>query len=143
MEGGIQTRKPGTRMRQKRKILIIDNENHLAALVKLNLEQTGKYEVCVANDGEEGLQKALKEPPHLIILDLILPKITGEEVCKKIRGEETTENIPIIMVTAKASTVDAIIGKVIGANHYMTKPFQMDELLKNIEEVLGRQCEAL
>ncbi len=130
-------------MQGKNRILIIDDEKHLAALVKLNLEQTGRYEVSVANDGEEGLRKALKDPPHLIILDLILPKITGEEVCKKIRREETTENVPIIMVTAKASTVDAIIGKVIGANHYMTKPFQMEELLHNIEEVLGRHCEAL
>lgn len=122
---------------QKNRILIIDDEEHLAALVKLNLEHTGKYEVSVANDGEEGLKKALKETPHLIILDLILPKISGEEVCKKIRRDEATEKIPIIMVTAKASTTDAIIGKVIGANQYMTKPFQMNDLLKNIETVLG------
>ncbi|MFZ2385455.1 MAG: response regulator [Candidatus Omnitrophota bacterium] len=126
-------------MGQKNKILIIDDEKHLAALIKLNLEHTGKYEVSIANDGEEGLRKANQESPHLIILDLILPKITGEEVCKKIRREEATEKIPIIMVTAKASTTDAIIGKVIGADHYMTKPFQMDDLLKNIEEVLKRQ----
>ena len=125
-------------MGQKNKILIIDDEKHLAALIKLNLEHTGKYEVSVAHDGEEGLKKVTQEAPHLIILDLILPKLTGEEVCKKIRRDEKTEKIPIIMVTAKASTADVIIGKVIGANHYITKPFQMNDLLKSIEEVLNR-----
>jgi len=125
-------------VKQKSKILIIEDEEHLALLIKLNLEHTGKYEVFVAKDGEEGLRKAKQENPHLVILDLRLPKLPGEEVCKEIRRDEKIGDTPIIMVTAKGSSVDSVIGKVIGANCYISKPFEIDRLLQEIDKIINK-----
>ena len=125
-------------MHKKSRILIIENEEHFASLIKLNLEHTGKYEVFIAGDGEEGLRKARQENPHLIILDLGLPKLSGEEVCKEIRRDEKIGNSPIIIVTAKVTPVDSIVGKVIGANSYITKPFETNKLLKEIDKILNK-----
>ena len=125
-------------MNEKSKILIIEDEEHLSLLMKLNLEHTGKYEVSIANDGEEGLKKAKQENPNLIILDLRLPKLSGEEVCKEIRRDEKIGDIPIIMVTAKGAIVDSVIGKVIGADCYMSKPFEIDKLLEEIDKIINK-----
>jgi len=123
---------------QKSKILIIEDEEHLALLIKLNLEHTGKYEVFIAKDGEEDLRKAKQENPNLVILDLRLPKLPGEEVCKEIRRDEKIGDTPIIMVTAKGSSVDSVIGKVIGANCYISKPFEIDKLLEEIDKIINK-----
>nr|MBU1328720.1 response regulator [Candidatus Omnitrophota bacterium] len=125
-------------MEQKSKILIIEDEEHLALLIKLNLEHTGKYEVFIAKDGEEDLRKAKQENPNLVILDLRLPKLPGEEVCKEIRRDEKIGDTPIIMVTAKGSSVDSVIGKVIGANCYISKPFEIDKLLEEIDKIINK-----
>lgn len=125
-------------MEHKNKILIIEDEEHMALLIKLNLEHTGKYEVSIANNGKEGLRKAKQENPNLIILDLLLPELPGEEVCREIRRDENIGNTPIIMVTAKCSTVDSIIGKVIGANCYIPKPFEIDMLLQEIDKIINK-----
>ena len=116
----------------KKKILIIDDEIAIADGLKYILEEQG-YCVIVANDGEEGLQKAEKDTPDLIILDLHLPKLPGEEVCRTIRKNERLNNTPIIMLTAKDLDVDRVVGRVIGANAYITKPFEMENLLKQIK----------
>ncbi|MFH1478152.1 MAG: response regulator [Candidatus Omnitrophota bacterium] len=122
----------------KKKILMIEDEKDLLMLIKMNLESSGRYEVFAAHDGEEGLSKARSIHPDIIILDLNLPKLPGEEVCRQIRKDDETKNIPIIMATGKSMEADKIIGRVIGANAYITKPFQIDELLKEIEEVLDK-----
>ncbi|HDZ76544.1 MAG TPA: response regulator [Candidatus Omnitrophica bacterium] len=121
---------------KKKLILIIEDEQSLAKLVKSNLESTDKYSVVIASAGKEGLDKVKEHIPDLILLDLMLPDIPGEEVCKEIRRNPLIADIPVIMVTAKSLDVDRIIGKVVGANYYMTKPFSSDELLQQIDKLL-------
>jgi two-component system alkaline phosphatase synthesis response regulator PhoP len=118
-----------------KKILLIDDDDCILKTTKRILEQKG-YLVSTASDGEAGLQIALFETPDLVILDLGLPKLPGEEVCRGIKITERTKNMPVIMLTGKISDTDKIIGKVIGADYYMTKPFNISELLKNIAAVL-------
>jgi DNA-binding response OmpR family regulator len=121
----------------KGKVLVIEDEEDISELLAIRLTRMGHY-VAVAGDGELGLQKARETRPDLIILDLMLPRLTGEEVCKAIREDEDKKisDIPIIMLTAKVTQVDKIIGKVIGANSYMTKPFDPDDLMAEIERFL-------
>ncbi len=117
----------------KKRILIIEDERNIRNFLAYRLRKLG-FEVLTAKDGEEGLEEARRQIPDLIILDLMLPKFPGEEVCKAIReGEdEKLASIPIIMLTAKNSEVDRIVGKVIGANCYLTKPFSASALLTEI-----------
>ncbi|MBI1977968.1 MAG: response regulator [Candidatus Omnitrophica bacterium] len=123
---------------QKRKILIIEDDRAIQKFLGYRFRKLG-FEVIVANDGKEGLDEAVSKTPHLIILDLMLPEFSGEEVCKAIREDEDESfaNIPIIMLTAKTGDADRIIGKVIGANAYMTKPFSAKELLEEVERLLA------
>ncbi len=118
-----------------KRILLIDDDDCILASTKRILEQKG-YLVSTASDGDAGLKIALLETPDLVILDLGLPKLPGEEVCKGIKITEKTKNIPVIMLTGKISDTDKIIGKVIGADYYMTKPFNISELLQNIAALL-------
>lgn len=122
-----------------KKILVIDDETDIIRLLSFRLAKEG-FSVMTAQDGKTGLTMARTERPHLIVLDLTLPELPGEEVCKAIRedDDEALATTPIIMVTAKMSDVDRIIGKSIGANHYITKPFDVEDLLKKIT-VLIRQ----
>lgn len=119
------------------KILVIDDEQHIIELLRFNLENNG-YEVIEALDGAEGIQKAKTELPDLILLDLMLPVIDGIEVCRELRIDVETKNIPIIMLTAKSDEMDKIIGLEMGADDYMTKPFSIRELLARIKAVLRR-----
>jgi len=123
-------------MKRKKKILIIEDDMRLAGITKLILEKKG-YDASIADNGETGLTLARRDNPDLIILDLCLPKLKGEEVCREIRRDEKMGSLPIIMVTAKDLDADRIIGRVIGANSYMTKPFEMAELLKEIDKLIG------
>ena len=116
------------------KILIIEDEEAIADLEKDYLELSG-FEVEVANDGETGLEKALKDEYSLFILDLMLPGVDGFEICKKIREEKNT---PIIMVSAKKEDIDKIRGLGIGADDYMTKPFSPSELVARVKAHLAR-----
>lgn len=125
-------------MRKKKKLLLIEDKEDLCALLKFNIECSGRYEVIIAMDGEDGLKKAKEAKPHLIILDLGLPKLSGEEVCKKVRSDENIGKTPIIMATAKGSEADRIIGKVIGADSYISKPFEIEELLNEIDKLLEK-----
>ena len=102
-----------------KKVLVVDDEKPISDIIKFNLEKEG-YEVVVAYDGEEALQKVESESPDLIVLDLMLPKIDGLEVAKQVRAKRST---PIIMVTAKDSELDKVLGLELGADDYVTKPF--------------------
>ena len=114
------------------KILIVEDEETIADLEKDYLELSG-FEVEVANDGETGLEKALKDEYSLFILDLMLPGVDGFEICKKIREEKNT---PIIMVSAKKDDIDKIRGLGLGADDYMTKPFNPLELVARVKSQL-------
>lgn len=123
------------------KVLVVDDEEHIVELIKFNLENYG-YEVITAYNGEEALLKTKAEIPDLIILDLMLPIIDGMDVCKKIKSNEETGNIPIIMLTAKSDEADKVIGLEIGADDYMTKPFGVRELMARVKAVLRRSLDS-
>ena len=108
-----------------KKILIIEDEENLSEFIRLELEYEG-YEVIVAFDGRDGLAKALNEEVDLILLDLMLPSLNGIEVCRRIRSSKDT---PIIMITARDSVLDRISGLDSGADDYISKPFQIEELI--------------
>src|SRR5690625_41437 len=104
------------------KILVVDDEQPIAYILKFNLEKEG-YQVIVAYDGEEAIELAESEKPDLILLDIMLPKKDGNEVCREIRK---TQSMPIIMLTAKDSEIDKVLGLELGADDYVTKPFSKD-----------------
>lgn len=120
----------------KEKILIIEDEEDLVKGLKLNLADEG-YEVDWAYDGEDGLRKALEDAPDLIILDIMLPKMNGLDICRELRQKNM--NIPIIMLTAKGKEIDKVVGLEIGADDYMTKPFSIRELLARVKAHLRRK----
>ncbi|PGL69161.1 response regulator transcription factor [Bacillus sp. AFS055030] len=117
------------------KILVVDDEEHILTLIKFNLEQAG-FQVVTATDGEEGLQKAEQEKPDLIVLDLMLPKKDGMEVCKELRLQRNLT--PILMVTAKDDEFDKVLGLELGADDYMTKPFSPREVVARVKAILRR-----
>lgn len=119
------------------KILIIEDEKPITELLEYNLKQNG-YFVEIAYDGEEGLKKVLEIKPDLIILDLMIPKIDGMEVCRRIKGDSSIKSIPIVMLTAKTDEVDRIVGLEMGADDYVTKPFSVRELVLRIKAILKR-----
>lgn len=123
----------------REKILIIEDEADLSTLLAVRLQKAG-FEVVIANDGLKGYAMAVRERPDTIILDLMLPGLPGEEVCREIRKDVIIGNIPIIMLTAKDNEVDRIIGHVIGANSYITKPFEIEKVLEEIGKVM-KKCE--
>lgn len=115
-------------------ILVIEDETAIVDILKFNLTKSG-YRVIVAYDGEEGYNLAVTEKPDLILLDVMLPKMDGFEVCKKIREKQST---PIIMVTARDEEVDKIVGLELGADDYITKPYSVRELIARIKANLRR-----
>ena len=119
-----------------KKILIIEDESEIIELLKNRLELCD-YEVVTAADGEDGFSKFLKGQPDLVILDLSLPKISGHAVCRRIRMEKE-DKTPIIMLTAKNGEADKIVGRLQGANKYMTKPFKPEELLAEVKLLLNK-----
>lgn len=121
-------------MDAKKKILVVDDEAPIGDILKINLEKEG-YAVAVAMDGEEGLEKALTLNPDLILLDVMLPKLDGFDVCKKIRQKS---EVPIVMLTARSEEIDKIIGLELGADDYVTKPFSVRELMARVKANLRR-----
>jgi two-component system phosphate regulon response regulator PhoB len=119
------------------RILIIEDERALTKVLAYNLEREG-YEVTIAHDGQEGLQKAQTNRPDLIILDLMLPVLDGLEVCRELRAGEHTRPIPILMLTAKAEETDQVVGFSLGADDYVTKPFSVKVLLQRIKALQRR-----
>jgi DNA-binding response OmpR family regulator len=121
-------------MAENDKILVVEDDRNLLDTLKYNLHKEG-YEVVTAVDGAEALEVARTEKPDLIILDLMLPKMSGFEVCRILRKEMT---VPILMLTAKAEETDKIVGLEIGADDYMTKPFSLRELLARVRAMMRR-----
>ncbi|MCX5708851.1 MAG: response regulator [Candidatus Omnitrophica bacterium] len=122
-------------MSDKKKVLIIDDSSTICAILEKALSEKG-FEVMVCQDGKCGIKSAQELAPDIILLDLILPDLPGEEVCRNIKRNPKTENIPVVMLTAKSDEVDRVIGKVLGADAYIPKPFNMDDLFSRIQELV-------
>jgi DNA-binding response OmpR family regulator len=118
-------------------ILLIDDERVFVEMLKYNLERSG-YRVIGAFDGESGLRLAQENHPDLILLDLLLPGMDGIEVCQALRASDRTSRIPILMLTALGETTDKIRGFRVGANDYVTKPFDLLELLARVRALIER-----
>jgi two-component system phosphate regulon response regulator PhoB len=118
-------------------ILIIEDEQDVIDLLTLNLRKAG-FTLSTATDGAAGLRKAREEAPALIILDLMLPRMPGLEICKVLKTDISTRQIPIIMLTAKAEEIDRIVGLEFGADDYVTKPFSPRELVLRVNAILRR-----
>ncbi len=119
------------------KILLIEDDSDISELVQYNLEREG-YKVYASGDGEIGLNQALQIKPDLIILDLMLPGLDGLSVCRKLRADSSTADIPIVMLTAKGEESDVVVGLEMGADDYVAKPFSPKELLARVRAVLRR-----
>jgi DNA-binding response OmpR family regulator len=117
------------------KILVVEDEPNMVAGLRDNFEFEG-YEVITAHDGVEGLQRALDESPDLVVLDVMMPRMSGLEVCKQLRAKRAS--IPIIMLTARGQEVDKVVGLELGADDYVTKPFSIRELLARVKAILRR-----
>ncbi len=121
----------------KLNILIIEDEKDLAQLLAYNLQQEG-FKTHISLDGEAGLSQVLREIPDLIILDLMLPKLNGLELCRKLRANPKTQSIPVLILTAKGEEIDRVVGFEVGADDYMTKPFSPRELVLRVKAILKR-----
>jgi len=122
---------------QKQKILVVDDEKELIALVSLHMKMAG-FEVFTAANGEKALELSREEKPDLIILDLMIPKIDGWQVCEQLREDPATKDIPVIMLTARTQIEDKLKGFEAGADDYVTKPFSPRELVARVKRVLAR-----
>lgn len=120
-------------------VLIVEDETSISDIIKFNLEHEG-YHVDTAYDGESGLKKALNPDICLVLLDIMLPKMNGWDVCKKVRAES---DVPILMLTAREDEMDKVLGLELGADDYITKPFSMRELLARVKAHLRRNRTAL
>ena len=118
-------------------ILAVDDEVHILELISFNLKAAG-YHVVTALTGEEALKRCEVERPSLVLLDIMLPGIDGLEVCRRLKGDRMTSNIPIIMLTARGDEVDKILGLELGADDYITKPFSVRELGARVKSLLRR-----
>src|SRR5262245_42944613 len=123
---------------QKTKVLIVEDEPDIAGIMKHALERTGDLDVEIVGTGAAGLKSVMEEPPGLILLDLNLPFIDGIEVCRLLRGRESSAAIPIIMVTARSGEAERVSGLELGADDYVTKPFSLRELVARVRAVLRR-----
>jgi DNA-binding response OmpR family regulator len=119
-------------------ILIIDDEKDLIELVRYNLVEKEGYDVISASNGQSGLEIAQRHKLDLIVLDLMMPGMDGLEVCRQLRGDTRTARVPLIMLTAKATEADRIVGLELGADDYITKPFSPRELVARVKAILRR-----
>ena len=123
---------------QSRSVLIVEDEKDVVDLLTLNLRKAGAFTISTASDGVAGLNKARDERPDFVILDLMLPKMPGLEVCKILKTDPATRQIPIMMLTAKAEEIDRIVGLEFGADDYVVKPFSPREVVLRINAILRR-----
>ncbi|MBI4364783.1 MAG: response regulator [Candidatus Latescibacteria bacterium] len=121
----------------KGKILVVDDEIYIVHILDFSLGMEG-YEVVTALDGEQALEKVKTEKPDLIVLDIMMPKLDGYEVCKSIKSNSATQNIPVILLSAKGRNVDQKMGFDVGADDYITKPFSPRKLVERINQLLGQ-----
>jgi phosphate regulon transcriptional regulator PhoB len=124
---------------KKATILVIDDEKDLIELVRYNLEKDG-FDVIAATDGQSGLEVVKKHRPDLVVLDLMMPGMDGLQICKQLRSDPRTGRIPVIMLTAKATEADRIVGLELGADDYITKPFSPREVVARVKAVLRRSA---
>jgi len=125
-------------MTSKKRILLVDDEADFAELLKSRLEDNN-FDVITAYDGEEALEAVEKELPDLIILDIMLPDTSGFDVCRKLKIDEKLKNIPIVILSAKFQPNDIKFGMAMGADGYITKPFEPQVLLEKIRELLNKE----
>ena len=118
-------------------ILVVEDDESLSDVLVYNLERDG-YEVALARDGQEGLNRARLKCPDLVVLDLMLPQVDGLEVCRQLKSDPVTKNALILMLTAKAEETDQVVGFAMGADDYVTKPFSVRVLLHRIKALLRR-----
>jgi two-component system alkaline phosphatase synthesis response regulator PhoP/two-component system response regulator VicR len=121
-------------MPRQKKILAVDDERHIVRLVQVNLERAG-YQVITAFDGKEALKKVESDKPDLIVLDVMMPHMDGFEVLKHLKSNDTTKDIPVVMLTAKAQDADVFRGWASGVDCYLTKPFNPLELLTFVKRI--------
>ena len=119
-----------------KKILVADDEPHILRIVKDKLSNAG-FEVASVTNGEDALNAAINEKPDLIMLDVMMPKMSGFEVCQKINADETIKHIPVILLTARGQESDIKTGLEAGASEYITKPFSPRQMLAKVKEKLG------
>lgn len=122
----------------KRRVLVVEDEQDIAGLIKHTLERGGDMDVQIATGGDAALKAATEEPPDLILLDLNLPVVNGLEVCRLLRARPATRSVPIIIVTARTSESDRVVGLDAGADDYVSKPFSLRELSARVRAVLRR-----
>ena len=123
------------------RILVVEDEPDLAELVALNLRGAG-HEVVVCHDGSTALAEVQRSQPDLLVLDVMLPDVSGVEVCRRLRRSAETARIPVIMLTAKNEEIDKITGLSVGADDYLTKPFNLEELLLRVNNLIKRSSKA-
>lgn len=127
-----------TVQRSQVKVLIADDDFEILRIMRKRLTQRG-YQIVEANNGEEALQTALTEHPHLVVLDVMMPRLNGWEVCKYLRDREAYNDIGIVMLTAIGPKLNELTSPLYGADEYLDKPFDLDELERTLEKVLERR----
>src|ERR1700679_1557394 len=120
-----------------KRVLVIEDDKDIVELVRYNLEKDG-YQVASSGDGSTGLAQIRKAAPDLLILDLMLPKLSGLEICKEVRKDVTLNRLPILILTAKGEEADRVVGLELGADDYVTKPFSPRELVARVKALLRR-----
>jgi phosphate regulon transcriptional regulator PhoB len=120
-----------------KRVLIVEDDRDIVELVRYNLEKEG-FQVLAAGDGTAGLVQLRKSPPDLLVLDLMLPKLSGLEICKEIRRNASLNRLPILMLTARGEEADRVVGLELGADDYVTKPFSPRELVARVKALLRR-----
>jgi len=120
-----------------KRILVVDDEPRILAVIRRRLETVG-HQVSIAVDGIEALRKARAERPDLIILDLLLPDVSGLEVCTLLKGDASLRTIPVLMLTARSQAADIAEGRRVGADAYITKPYESDTLLEQVARLLAK-----
>lgn len=118
-------------------VLLVDDERDLLSLLDFNLRAAG-YETTLATTGEQALAQVRRKVPDLVLLDLMLPDVSGTEVCRRIKADPRTKHVPVVMLTAKGDEVDRVVGFEIGADDYVTKPFSVRELVLRLKALLRR-----
>jgi phosphate regulon transcriptional regulator PhoB len=123
--------------KKMKRVLLIEDDRDIVELVRYNLEREG-FQVSASTDGSTGLQQVRKTPPDILLLDLMLPKLSGLEICKEIRRDEELNRLPILMLTARGEEADRVVGLEMGADDYVTKPFRPRELVARVKALLRR-----
>ncbi len=121
----------------KKRILVIEDDRDIVELVRYNLEKDG-YQVATATDGAIGMAQIKKSPPDLLVLDLMLPKLSGLEICKEVRRDAALNRLPILILTARGEEADRVVGLELGADDYVTKPFSPREFVARVKALLRR-----